>query len=133
MRFSRDRLARWPGYAVRKAIRKAKRRYPITCVYVESGHPWNVKRNKFWTRFWQQVEELNGSSRMLSARTRCRDIDSGVEVESAKFADGVPAAAPLLGVNRAGRIGPLWRDYSIIRTDAVNCALYAHSRPAVAE
>jgi len=78
-------------------------------------------------------QKLDGTPRVLRACIRRGHLDGGVQVESAKFADGVSPAAALLRVRGVGWIDPLWCGHAIVRAAATNGASYTHSHAAVVE
>ncbi len=131
VRLAPDSLARWPRNAVWKIRGKPKGGDSIWSASVEDFHLRDFERDQFRTRFRQQVKELDGASHMLCARIRCRYLDCGIQVKSAKFASGVPPAATLLRVCGVGWIEPLWRNDTIVGAAATNNVFSTHSHAAV--
>jgi hypothetical protein len=91
-----DRLAWWPCDAVREILSEAKGRDPRWSACVERVDHRYFERDEFRTRSRQQVKELDGAPGVLRPRIGCRYLDVGSQVESAKFAGGIPPGAALL-------------------------------------
>jgi hypothetical protein len=125
--FARDRLARWPEHAVREVLRKAKRRNSIRRTCIDNFSHWDFERNEFRTRVRQQIKKLDSPPDMPGASIRCRYMDGGVQVESAKFTSGVPPAAALLRILCVCWICPLRRYYAIVSAAATNGAPHSHA------